>query len=84
VCGVWCVVCGVWCVVCGVWCVVCGVWCVVCGVWCVVCGVWCVLCCVFFSPISLLLFCRSFLKTSLISLDSQKYVSCGKRGTLAK
>jgi hypothetical protein len=51
--------------VCGVWCVVCGVWCVVCGVCCVVCGVWCVLS-VFFFPVLY----RSFLKTSLISLDS--------------
>jgi hypothetical protein len=73
-CGVWCVV---WCVVCGVWC---GVWCVVCGVWCV-CGV-CV--CVFFFLVYLRIFYRSFLKTPLISLDSQKCVSCANRGTLAK
>jgi hypothetical protein len=89
VCGVWCVVCGVWCVwcvlcVCGVWCVcVCGVWCVVRGVWCVVRGVWCV-CVYFFLLLHLLLFYRSFLKTSLISLYSQKCASCANRGTLAK
>jgi hypothetical protein len=38
----------------------------------------------FFFLFYLCIFYRSFLKTSLISLDSRKYVSCANRGTLAK